>query len=83
MEFGILFTSHPNHATEPYPHRAVHAWVTAEARRVSADGILRHLTHGLTSLLLHYPPHYGHEKAKRSLRLFAERVMPQSARPER
>jgi len=30
MEFGILFTSHPNHATEPYPHRAVHARVTAE-----------------------------------------------------
>lgn len=30
MEFGVLFTSHPNHATEPYPHRAVHARVTAE-----------------------------------------------------
>ena len=30
MEFGILFTSHPNHATEPYPHREVHARVTAE-----------------------------------------------------
>ena len=30
MEFGILFTSHPNHATEPYPHRDVHARVTAE-----------------------------------------------------
>jgi alkanesulfonate monooxygenase SsuD/methylene tetrahydromethanopterin reductase-like flavin-dependent oxidoreductase (luciferase family) len=30
MEFGILFTSHPNHASEPYPHRDVHARVTAE-----------------------------------------------------
>jgi alkanesulfonate monooxygenase SsuD/methylene tetrahydromethanopterin reductase-like flavin-dependent oxidoreductase (luciferase family) len=33
-------------------------------------------TTGLTSLLLHYPPYYGHEKAMRSLKLFAERVMP-------
>ena len=32
---------------------------------------------GMTSLLLHYPPYYGHDKAMRSLRLFAERVMPQ------
>jgi alkanesulfonate monooxygenase SsuD/methylene tetrahydromethanopterin reductase-like flavin-dependent oxidoreductase (luciferase family) len=31
----------------------------------------------LTSLLLHYPPYYGHEKAMKSLRLFAERVMPE------
>ena len=31
---------------------------------------------GLTSLLLHYPPSYGHEKTMQSLRLFAERVMP-------
>jgi hypothetical protein len=31
---------------------------------------------GLTSLRLHYPPYYGHAKAMRSLRLFAERVMP-------
>ena len=30
MEFGILFTSHPHHVTEPYPHRDVHARVTAE-----------------------------------------------------
>ena len=35
---------------------------------------------GLTSLLLHYPPYYGHEKAMRSLRLFAERVMPEFRR---
>ena len=25
MEPGILFTSHPNTDTEPYPHRDVHA----------------------------------------------------------
>lgn len=99
----------------------------ADAKRESADGIVRHLTHflgsatagylgtvsekdraqgldyddlaattllhgspetvirrlgelrdktGLTSLLLHYPPYYGHERAMRSLKLFAERVMP-------
>ena len=23
MEFGILFTSHPNHVTEPYPHTSL------------------------------------------------------------
>ena len=28
---------------------------------------------GMTSLLLHYPPYYGHDKAMQSLRLFAER----------
>ena len=32
---------------------------------------------GLTSLLLHYPPYYGHERALRSIRLFAEQVMPE------
>ena len=32
---------------------------------------------GLTSLMLHYPPYYGTEKARKSLRLFAEKVMPQ------
>ena len=31
---------------------------------------------GLTSLLLHYPPSYGHEKTMQSLRLFAECVIP-------
>ena len=31
---------------------------------------------GMTSLLLHYPPYYGHEKAMQSLRLFAEKVIP-------
>lgn len=33
-------------------------------------------TTGMTSLMLHYPPYYGTEKARRSLRLFAEEVMP-------
>jgi alkanesulfonate monooxygenase SsuD/methylene tetrahydromethanopterin reductase-like flavin-dependent oxidoreductase (luciferase family) len=32
---------------------------------------------GMTSLLLHYPPYYGHDKAMNSLRLFAEKVMPE------
>lgn len=31
---------------------------------------------GLQSLMLHYPPWYGTEKARASLRLFAEEVMP-------
>jgi alkanesulfonate monooxygenase SsuD/methylene tetrahydromethanopterin reductase-like flavin-dependent oxidoreductase (luciferase family) len=30
MEFGILFTSHPNTDAEPYPHRDVHARVTRQ-----------------------------------------------------
>jgi alkanesulfonate monooxygenase SsuD/methylene tetrahydromethanopterin reductase-like flavin-dependent oxidoreductase (luciferase family) len=38
---------------------------------------------GLTSLLLHYPPYYGHEKTMQSLRLFAERVMPEFRPPTR
>jgi alkanesulfonate monooxygenase SsuD/methylene tetrahydromethanopterin reductase-like flavin-dependent oxidoreductase (luciferase family) len=44
---------------------------------------LRHLRDetGLTSLLLHYPPYYGHERAMKSLRLFAERVMPEFRKP--
>lgn len=33
-------------------------------------------TTGMDSLLLHYPPYYGTEKAQKSLRLFAEKVMP-------
>jgi len=41
---------------------------------------LRHKT-GLSSLLLHYPPYYGHENAMRSLRLFAEKVMPEFRPP--
>ena len=31
----------------------------------------------LNSLMLHYPPWYGTEKSRRSLKLFAEHVMPQ------
>src|SRR4026207_586260 len=38
MEFGILFTSHPTHASEPYPHRAVHARVTAEVQAADRLG---------------------------------------------
>jgi alkanesulfonate monooxygenase SsuD/methylene tetrahydromethanopterin reductase-like flavin-dependent oxidoreductase (luciferase family) len=38
MEFGILFTSHPDHAREPYPHRDVHARVTAEIQAADALG---------------------------------------------
>ncbi len=30
MKFGILFTSHPDPANEPYPHRSVHDRVTRE-----------------------------------------------------
>jgi alkanesulfonate monooxygenase SsuD/methylene tetrahydromethanopterin reductase-like flavin-dependent oxidoreductase (luciferase family) len=32
---------------------------------------------GMTSLLLHYPPYYGHDKTMKSLSLFAEKVMPE------
>jgi alkanesulfonate monooxygenase SsuD/methylene tetrahydromethanopterin reductase-like flavin-dependent oxidoreductase (luciferase family) len=38
---------------------------------------------GMTSLLLHYPPYYGREKAMKSLKLFAERVMPAFRPPAR
>jgi hypothetical protein len=38
MEFGILFTSHPNTDAEPYPHRAVHARVTREILRADQLG---------------------------------------------
>ena len=31
---------------------------------------------GMTSLLLHYPPYYGHDKILRSLTLFAQHVIP-------
>ena len=40
MEFGVLFTSHPNPNEEPYPHRDVHARTTAEvveAERLGYD----------------------------------------------
>ena len=38
MEFGILFTSHSNVDTEPYPHRDVHARVTREILRADELG---------------------------------------------
>jgi alkanesulfonate monooxygenase SsuD/methylene tetrahydromethanopterin reductase-like flavin-dependent oxidoreductase (luciferase family) len=38
---------------------------------------------GMTSLLLHYPPYYGREKTMRSLKLFAERVIPAFRPPAR
>jgi alkanesulfonate monooxygenase SsuD/methylene tetrahydromethanopterin reductase-like flavin-dependent oxidoreductase (luciferase family) len=38
MEFGILFTSHPNADVEPYPHRDMHARVTREIRRADELG---------------------------------------------
>ena len=38
MEFGILFTSHPNTVAEPYPHRDVHARVTKQIVRADELG---------------------------------------------
>jgi alkanesulfonate monooxygenase SsuD/methylene tetrahydromethanopterin reductase-like flavin-dependent oxidoreductase (luciferase family) len=38
MEFGILFTSHPNTEIEPYPHRDVHARVTQQILRADELG---------------------------------------------
>lgn len=38
MEFGVLFTSHPNPDVERYPHRDVHARVTGEIRRADELG---------------------------------------------
>jgi alkanesulfonate monooxygenase SsuD/methylene tetrahydromethanopterin reductase-like flavin-dependent oxidoreductase (luciferase family) len=38
MQFGILFTSHPNADVEPYPHRDVHARVTREICRADQLG---------------------------------------------
>jgi alkanesulfonate monooxygenase SsuD/methylene tetrahydromethanopterin reductase-like flavin-dependent oxidoreductase (luciferase family) len=38
MEFGILFTSQPNIDDEPYPHRDVHARVTAQVLRADELG---------------------------------------------
>ena len=40
MEFGVLFTSHPNPKEEPYPHRDVHTRTTdevLEAERLGCD----------------------------------------------
>src|ERR1700750_581812 len=38
MEFGILFTSHPNTEAEPYPHRDVHLRVTQQIQRADQLG---------------------------------------------
>ena len=38
MKVGLLFTSHPDHATEPYPHQTVHARVTQEVLEAEALG---------------------------------------------
>jgi alkanesulfonate monooxygenase SsuD/methylene tetrahydromethanopterin reductase-like flavin-dependent oxidoreductase (luciferase family) len=38
MEFGILFTSHANLETEPYPHHAMHSRVTREIVRADELG---------------------------------------------
>jgi alkanesulfonate monooxygenase SsuD/methylene tetrahydromethanopterin reductase-like flavin-dependent oxidoreductase (luciferase family) len=38
MQFGILFTSHPNTEAEPYPHRDVHARVTRQVLRADELG---------------------------------------------
>ncbi len=38
MKVGILFTSHPNSNTEPYPHQAVHERVTREVLQAEEDG---------------------------------------------
>ncbi len=53
------------------------------ARPTTVIAKLRELRHktGLSSLLLHYPPYYGHDNAMRSLRLFAEKVMPEFRPP--
>lgn len=44
--------------------------VAAKIRRLRDEA-------GMTSLLLHFPPYYGTENAKKSLRLFAQHVMPE------
>lgn len=38
MKVGILFTSHPDPETEPYPHQAVHARTTQEILEAEALG---------------------------------------------
>lgn len=38
MKVGILFTSHPDPETEPYPHQAVHARVTREVMEAEELG---------------------------------------------
>jgi alkanesulfonate monooxygenase SsuD/methylene tetrahydromethanopterin reductase-like flavin-dependent oxidoreductase (luciferase family) len=38
MKVGLLFTSHPDHTTEPYPHQGVHARVTREVMQAEELG---------------------------------------------
>jgi alkanesulfonate monooxygenase SsuD/methylene tetrahydromethanopterin reductase-like flavin-dependent oxidoreductase (luciferase family) len=38
MEVGILFTSHPDPVSEPYPHQAIHARTTREILEAEALG---------------------------------------------
>ena len=54
----------------------------------SAETVIRKLREmqartGMTSLLVHYPPYYGREKTMKSLKLFAERVIPAFRPPAR
>ncbi|MDE0972972.1 MAG: hypothetical protein OSA01_12060, partial [Arenicellales bacterium] len=47
----------------------------------SPDTVIRRLQElqemtGITSLVLHYPPYYGKDNTLKSLRLFAEEVIP-------
>jgi alkanesulfonate monooxygenase SsuD/methylene tetrahydromethanopterin reductase-like flavin-dependent oxidoreductase (luciferase family) len=76
MEFGVLFTSHPNPQEEPYPHRDVHARTTdeiVEAERLGYDTawIAEH----------HFATSYG--IMPDCLKLFAERVIPAFRPPAR
>jgi alkanesulfonate monooxygenase SsuD/methylene tetrahydromethanopterin reductase-like flavin-dependent oxidoreductase (luciferase family) len=57
----------------------IHGSPTSVAARIAE---LREKT-GLTSLMLHYPPWYGTERAKASLQLFAQEVMPRLRPPAR
>ncbi len=37
---------------------------------------------GMTSVVIHYPPYYGHEKSVKMLKLFAETVLPELQKEE-
>lgn len=38
MDIGVLYTSHPDPTTEPYPHQGVHARVTREIQEIEELG---------------------------------------------